>query len=112
MIETKHTRYEKKRKRINLSLTVSEQRLFFTKFKKDLTGPEIKKLLLNGELKNITRNLDPNLAEGIKQLIGVANNLNQIANLANAKKDVPAFILLRQHLDEVRKTINFLRRFR
>lgn len=112
MDQTKHTKYEKKRKRINLSLTTSEQRLFKTKFGKDLTGPEIKKLLLNGELKIITRNIDPNLAEGIKQLIGIANNFNQLVHLANAKKEVPTFIHLKKHLDEVRLTINFLRRFR
>lgn len=112
MNETKHIRYDKKRKRINLSLTPSEQRLFKTKFGKDLTGPEIKKLLLDGELKIITRNLDPNLAEGIKQLTGVGNNLNQLAYIANVKKDITAFIELKKLLDEIRATINFFRSFR
>lgn len=112
MEENKYRKHDAKRKRINLSFYAKDIQTMKMRHGKILNSLEIKQLILTGEYKVITRNIDPLLAESIVQLRGIGNNVNQLANLANAKKEIPTEFLLMRHLEEIKITINYLRRLR
>lgn len=108
----KYRKHDAKRKRINLSLYAKDIHAMKMRHGKILNSLEIKQLVLTGEYKVVTRNIDPLLAESIVQLRGIGNNVNQLANLANAKMEIPTEFLLMRHLEEIKKTVNYLRRLR
>lgn len=104
--ENKDKKHDSKRTRIQISLYAKDKSLMKTKYGKILTAREAKEILLSGELKVKTRNVDPLLPEVLTQLRKIGNNINQLANLANAKKDIPATSLLKQELMNLHDIIN------
>jgi hypothetical protein len=66
-------------------------------------------ILLFGEVKVITKNIDPMLPETIVLLRKIGNNINQMANLANAKKEAPLEVNLRIHLMKIKEVIDQLK---
>jgi hypothetical protein len=104
----KYKKHDLKRIRISISLYAKDKSLMNSKYGKILTATEAKEILLKGELKVITRNHDPLLPEAIIQLRKIGTNINQMANLSNAKKDVPAQSILRIHLLQLQELINHL----
>lgn len=80
-------KYEQKRTRINLSLRAVDLKKMKEKYGRVLTASEVKEIVLEDAIKIITKNRDPELSELIKQLSKIGNNLNQIARIANQKKD-------------------------
>ncbi len=109
MEESKHTRHNKKRKIIGVSLYHKDQKIMKEKYGCIMNATQAKKALLIGEFTVITRNEDPVLTQTITQLRKIGNNINQLAHLANAKNVVPAELVLMQHLSEIRKFVNELR---
>lgn len=107
--ETKHTRYEQKRKRINLSLKAPEQRKMKEKYGCILTGSQVKEIVFQDHVKIITKNRDPHLIELIKKLTKIGNNLNQIAKVANQQKTVTVEIFAKLHVEEIKKIITEIR---
>jgi len=112
MEESKHTKHNKKRKIIGISLYSSDLKLMKEKYGFIMNATQAKQALLNGEFKVITRNEDPVLTESITQLRKIGNNLNQLAHLANAKNEVPAELVLMKNLSELRNLVNELRNSR
>jgi hypothetical protein len=110
--ENKDKKHDSKRTRIQISLYAKDKLLMKTKYGKILTATEAKEILLKGELKLITRNHDPLLPEVRTQLRRIGNNINQMANLANAKKEIPAVSMLKLQLMEIHELIDHLYRIK
>ena len=112
MKEEKKSDYEKKRVRINISLSQKEQRKMKNKFHRILNGPEVKEIIMNDRITITNRNSDPQFPEVIRQLSKLGNNLNQLVRLANQKKNFRVSGLLTLYLEEIKKTIISLRKYR
>ncbi|MCF8414635.1 MAG: MobC family plasmid mobilization relaxosome protein [Crocinitomicaceae bacterium] len=110
--ENKDKKHDSKRTRIQISLYAKDKSLMKTKYGKILTATEAKEILLTGELKVITRNIDPLLPEVRTELRRIGNNINQLANLANAKKEIPALSMLKLQLMEIHELIDQLYRIK
>ena len=106
--ENKDKKHDSKRTRIQISLYAKDRSLMKSKYGKLLTATEAKEILLKGELKVITRNHDPLLPDAIIQLRKIGTNINQMANLSNAKKDLPAQSMLKMQLLELQELISRL----
>lgn len=107
--ETKHTRYEQKRKRINLSLKAPEQRKMKEKYGCILTGAQVKEIVFQEHVKIISKNRDPYLSDVIIQLTKIGNNLNQIAKVANQQKIVTVEIFAKLQVDEIKMVVTEIR---
>lgn len=112
MEESKHTKHNKKRKIIGISLYHKDQKIMKEKYGCIMNATQAKKALLIGEFTVITRNEDPVLTQTITQLRKIGNNINQLAHIANAKNVIPAELVLMQNLSDIRKFINELRNSR
>jgi phosphomevalonate kinase len=110
--ENKHTKHNKKRKVIGISLYAKDRELMKKKFGKVLNANEAKRALLTGECMIITKNIDPEVSNAVVELKRVGNNLNQIAFLANAKKEIPSELILLQSLKEIKGVIKHIRELR
>lgn len=110
--ETKHTRYERKRKRINISLKPVEQQKMRAQYGRLLTSSEIKEILFEGQIVIVTKNSDPNLVELIVQLSKLGNNLNQLARVANQHKQFTPEHFIKLMSMDLRKEIDRIRQIR
>jgi hypothetical protein len=110
--ENKHEKHNKKRIIIGVSLYHSHQVIIKEKLGFIPNGTEARDMLLFGEVKVITQNIDPLLPEVRTELRRIGNNINQMANLANAKKEIPALSMLKLQLMEIHELIDHLYRIK
>lgn len=106
--KNKHTKHDKKRVRIPISLYHSHQVILKDKLGFIPNATQARDILLFGEVNVKTRNVDPLLPEVLTQLRKIGNNINQMANLANAKKEAPAEGILRMQLMQIHDLIDHL----
>lgn len=106
--ETKYAKHNKKRIRITISFYHEHRVILKEKIGFIPNATQARDMLLFGEVKIITRNIDPMLPEVIVQLRKIGNNINQMANLANAKKETPVEDVLRINLLKIREAITEL----
>lgn len=98
--ESKYTKHNKKRKIIAISLYSKDRELMKQKYGKILNATQAKDILLTGEFTEVKVNVneDPALLEILKNLNKIGNNINQLAYIANARKEVPSEALLLREL--------------
>lgn len=106
--ESKYAKHNKKRIRITVSFYHEHRVILKEKLGFIPNATQARDILLFGEVKVITKNIDPMLPETIVLLRKIGNNINQMANLANAKKEAPVEDNLRIHLLKIREVINHL----
>jgi hypothetical protein len=106
--ENKYSKHDKKRIRISISLYHSHQIILKEKLGFIPNATQARDILLSGHVKVTTRNIDPILPDVLTQLRKIGNNINQMANLANAKKEVPAEAILKMQLMEIHELIDHL----
>jgi len=107
--ETKYDKHNKKRTRITISFYHEHQVILKEKMGFIPNATQARDMLLFGEVKVITKNIDPKLPETIIQLRKIGNNINQLTNLANAKKELRVEVSLRIHLMKIREVIDQLK---
>lgn len=111
MKEDRHSKHNKKRKIVGISLYSKDQALMREKYGRILTGTQIKDIVLKGEFieRTVVTNKTPLNSEVHNQLKKVGNNLNQLAHIANAKKDTPQEAVLLRELRELRQVTKLIR---
>jgi hypothetical protein len=110
--ETKQQKHDKKRKKITISLYHSHELVLKQKLGFIPNATQVREILLNSEVNVITTIIDPLLPEAVTQLRKIGNNINQLANLANAKKEIPAVSMLKLQLMEIHELIDHLYRIK
>jgi hypothetical protein len=110
--ETKYDKHNKKRIRITISFYHEHRVILNEKIGFIPNATQARDMLINGEVKVITKNIDPMLPEAIVLLRKIGNNINQMANLANAKKEAPVEANLKIHLMKIREVIDQLKNFK
>lgn len=107
--ETKYDKHNKKRTRITVSFYHEHRVILKEKMGFIPNATQARDMLLFGEVKVITKNIDPRLPETIVLLRKIGNNINQMANLANATKELQVDVSLRIHLMKIREVIDQLK---
>lgn len=110
--ENKHKKHDNKRVRIPISLYHSHQIAMKNKYGFIPNATQARDMLLKGEVTVRTRNIDPLLPEVLTQLRKIGNNINQMANLANAKKEIPSESMLKFQLMQIHELIDHLHKVR
>jgi hypothetical protein len=93
-------KYEKKRKRVGLTLLESHQKYFIDKMGKIPTADQMLDILMDKPIKIIQIKRDPELRKLYTELSRIGNNLNQIAYNRNANSIINEETLM-AYIDEL-----------
>jgi len=97
----KYNKHDKLRKRVNLSFYKDDLELLKSRHGFIPDATQVKQILLTGEVKIITKNSNPDSIKILTQLSRIGNNINQVAFLSNAQKEVALTDLLISELEKL-----------
>lgn len=109
--ENRHSKHNKKRKMIQISLYSKDQAIMKSKYGMLLNATQAKDILLIGEYTQriVEINKTPLNSDVHNQLIRIGNNINQLAYVANARNETPQEALLLRELRDLKELVKLIR---